>query len=806
MDTGEIFHISEAFERVSEGVQPSSLRAISRHAPPKQQGNSRNGNGGSGGGGDGGGSSSSSGGFMSGLMNAMGSMMGVDALRTTVPLEPCLLPLPPVCIQGDLLTGSTLRAAPTPDLFHVGDGLAISRAAAIETLTWRRHRCAADEGVVIKVCRLDGRGSGGGRAGSSRGLSYTTSVEDAGCYLSVTWSHSHERYAGCRPGGSSANAGGGVAGSAGRAVSGGFVQVHPNLRDAVQAMVAAAKASFDLTLRSVDKRKRGEHPPNLWRGPGGGGPGADSAGSAGAAGSGERGEREASVRLDGAARTIELSWRTTVGIRRGVTKPLSVQTLVYALPESGDRLLELVLSARRSCVLRCATPFERDLLVLTLKSFLREWPPAGSSATPLLTSGVMLETLVTNDDGNGSVGGGGGSPNGGGGGGGRAARGASWQSQQLLPSNRTSSCGSSSGRLHHVARSGLTRPLAGPAAVGDELIAMPSKALHSEGIEFSWFRTARTGGRTLIPGAASANYVPTADDFGCVLTLVCLPYASTPSGGAAAGGTGGSAPAAGGGSGGGGGRGGGGGSGGSSDHSRGLISRLGRSGDHHHDDDDDDDGWSDDDDASSHGKEHAGGGGGGGGGSAGGGSTGGGSGGGGAQATWLFGKHAMARLPYEVRLSEPLEWKVHRICSKGSGEFSVRMVAEENGDGGVGMLGGDGGGGGADEISEPRGGGGGGDTPLTLVVSKSSLHVRGSWGSAKRLQCTYSKGTATTALKVCMPHATCRKATCRMRCRNVLAPHLREPLSTPPTIQFPPSDPSPAQACVSKSTTGRRKS
>ena len=86
--------------------------------------------------------------------------------------------------------------------FRVGDGLARARAAAIEVVTWRGHHSAADEGVVIRTCRLPSSAryasvTAGGRgampAPSHVGFAYTVGMEDVGCYLSVSWERPHHR-------------------------------------------------------------------------------------------------------------------------------------------------------------------------------------------------------------------------------------------------------------------------------------------------------------------------------------------------------------------------------------------------------------------------------------------------------------------------------------------------------------------------------------------------------------------------------------------------------------------------------------
>ena len=45
---------------------------------------------------------------------------------------------------------------------------------------------------------------------------------------------------------------------------------------------------------------------------------------------------------------------------------------------AGGEVLELVMSARRSYLLLFSDPRDRDLLILTMRAYLREWPPKGS--------------------------------------------------------------------------------------------------------------------------------------------------------------------------------------------------------------------------------------------------------------------------------------------------------------------------------------------------------------------------------------------------------------------------------------------
>ena len=226
----------------------------------------------------------------------------------------------------------------------------------------------------------------------------------------------------------------------------------------------------------------------------------------------------AQVRLDGPNRLVELSWRNAVGIRRGVTKPLSVYTAAAViglnaaavsalLAFTGDldrrggggggtrgdeAVLELVVSARRSYMIQCATQLERDVLVSTIRAFVREWPPVGSPPLPMLVDGIIVEVGFSGS----SLSTGGGSGGVGAGCGGEVA------------------CVSPDGGVS-ASPDDLRRPLSSAAMLGDRLIVTPSKLIHGEGVEYTWFRIARTGGRALIPYARGPEYAPTADDFGC---------------------------------------------------------------------------------------------------------------------------------------------------------------------------------------------------------------------------------------------------------------------------------------------------
>ena len=53
---------------------------------------------------------------------------------------------------------------------------------------------------------------------------------------------------------------------------------------------------------------------------------------------------------------------------------------------AGGEVLELVMSARRSYLLLFSDPRDRDLLILTMRAYLREWPPKGPKGSELATA------------------------------------------------------------------------------------------------------------------------------------------------------------------------------------------------------------------------------------------------------------------------------------------------------------------------------------------------------------------------------------------------------------------------------------
>ena len=538
LDTGEVYHVSEVEERVSLGVQPTSLRPISRYAPSR--------------GGEG------SKGIFAALLQAV-----VGEKHVNVALEPALLPLPSIALQGDLLTGASLRATINTDCFRVGDCLATKRAEAVQWVVWRRHRSAADRGEVIKRSRVQAKDlmqrsvgsvrrpssapAGGASSTPESALSYTCTVEDVGCFLSVS---AEEQVVGAKKGaggrggaGASSASGGADAGAgieAGRAVSGGYVQVHPSLRDTVESHVSAGKATFEAVLLSVHQRKRGEPP--MHRG------GHSSSSEP------KKNLPKVTVRLDGSTRTLQLAYKNSVGLTRAVSKPLSVHTAAAALALKGAELqkvlasgdlktsgdlgrsralsgdlktsggaapsrpsaagaggqptaggagedangevMELVMSERRSYLIKCPNTRSRDVLILTLRGYLREWPPTGCSPPPLLLDVITLEVSMKS---NATV------------------------SVSDSPRQSHGSAGRG-GSLLQMKGEGIRRPLTRAPTLEDILMATTARTMYADGVEYTWFRIARTGGRSLIPYAQGPNYSPTADDFGCGLVVVAVPY------------------------------------------------------------------------------------------------------------------------------------------------------------------------------------------------------------------------------------------------------------------------------------------
>ena len=120
LDTGEAIHVSEIDERIAAGQQPQSLRPLARVPPPA--------------------------GFLASLFS-LGPV--------TVPLEPCLRPLPLLSIAGDLTNGSHLRLVVARDRFVAGDGLARALASVVRHVEWRRQKCTSEEGQLLRTCSAE---------------------------------------------------------------------------------------------------------------------------------------------------------------------------------------------------------------------------------------------------------------------------------------------------------------------------------------------------------------------------------------------------------------------------------------------------------------------------------------------------------------------------------------------------------------------------------------------------------------------------------------------------------------------------
>ena len=363
-----------------------------------------------------------------------------------VELEPCLQPLPLLSIAGAMHHGSSLRLLVARDRFRVGDGLARGLAAAVREVTWRRQRCASEAGLVVKRGAAD--------------AAYQPCADDVGCMLSVRW-----------------------------ASADGFelradtthLGVQPGLRDTISSYVAAAKASFDVTFVKSLTLTRGAAPTAM--------PTPDS--KAAVAGvpspwSGASAAHRATVRIDGGAKVVEVTARSdAIALRRSRTKPLSKHTRLV-LDGSEPTLFLLQISGRRAYVLAAASSWERDLIALTLRAFLDEFPPADTPPTPLLLEAVTVD---------------------------------------VVPPLRPEPDGVSERSDGSPPPPATPEPLSAPPVLHSSLRAVVPRAVHASGVEVAWYRTARNGVRTLVPGSFSSAYSPTADDLGCVLAVEAIPYA-----------------------------------------------------------------------------------------------------------------------------------------------------------------------------------------------------------------------------------------------------------------------------------------
>jgi hypothetical protein len=244
------------------------------------------------------------------------------------------------------------------------------------------------------------------------------------------------------------------------------------------------------------------------------------------------------VRLDGSTRTLQLAYKNSMGLTRAVSKPLSVHTAAAALALKGAELqkvlasgdlkisggaapsrpsaagaggqptaggagddangevMELVMSERRSYLIKCPNTRSRDVLILTLRGYLREWPPTGCSPPPLLLDAITLEVSMKT---NATI------------------------SSSDSPRQSHGSAGRG-GSLLQMKGEGIRRPLTRAPTLEEVLMVTTARTMYADGVEYTWFRIARTGGRSLIPYAQGPNYSPTADDFGCGLVVVAVPY------------------------------------------------------------------------------------------------------------------------------------------------------------------------------------------------------------------------------------------------------------------------------------------
>ena len=89
---------------------------------------------------------------------------------SAVPLELCLPPLPFLSISGEPLTGVPLRLAVGRDRYVLGDSLARETLEFGFEVTWRRQRCASQDGEPVHV-------------GSE--LTFTPTADDVDCLLAA---------------------------------------------------------------------------------------------------------------------------------------------------------------------------------------------------------------------------------------------------------------------------------------------------------------------------------------------------------------------------------------------------------------------------------------------------------------------------------------------------------------------------------------------------------------------------------------------------------------------------------------------
>ncbi len=379
LDTGERIHMSEIDERVASGIQPTSLRSLARASSSRQ----------------------------SGWLGAVFGWGGAKAKE--VALEPCLKPIPLLSIVGEPLTGNSLRVAVARDRrapsgsparvvnslvtpprapsapaadprrpalcrFHIGDGLAHGMAYAVSSVTWRRHKCASDTvGSFLCTRRVT--------------EPYRPGADDAGCRLTVTWSSAD-----------------GVPMRAETAQ----VVVTPGMRDQISSLVANGRASFEVALL-----RRSKKPTRFSTAPSGLG-GARGSRVVGGQLPGMGGlppdikVRRATVKIDGAGRSLEIcTSRSGLHLPHTFVSPFSRHTSASASAFDDD-ILQLstakrgdgadgaaagVRRKRKAFTIRCASGWERDLFIHSLRAFISEWPPPDVPPTPLLVDTPTVELV-----------------------------------------------------------------------------------------------------------------------------------------------------------------------------------------------------------------------------------------------------------------------------------------------------------------------------------------------------------------------------------------------------------------------------
>ena len=488
LDTGEAIHVSEIDERIAAGQQPQSLRPLARVPPPA--------------------------GFLASLFS-LGPV--------TVPLEPCLRPLPLLSIAGDLTNGSHLRLVVARDRFVAGDGLARALASVVRHVEWRRQKCTSEEGQLLRTCSAE--------------ESYVPNADDVGAMLSAVWlaadglrlsaetshvqvqpgtytlttdsllalhallcwpilcwryppytpysagptrltrpTHSpdstyctragaarHARHDRELPGGGARLLRGAAPRQGAPPTSPPFPPTHPHTHCTHTHTRARAHT---LLLAQVRHAAGTSWPAERL--------------------SGERKAQRALIRLDGHAKTVEVQRQEGRAWGRSRTRAFSRAVGVVLKPEDHNILTPLTfllqMTDGSAYMMRASSAWERDLVALSLRTFLTEYPPLDMPPTPLLLEPLTVSVEDDSDDDE---------PASGAGGGGEAAA--------------------------------PTEPLSGVPLLGDPLVASTPRALHASSLEYGWYRTARNGVRALIRDAAGPSYCPTADDLGCMLSVEVTP-------------------------------------------------------------------------------------------------------------------------------------------------------------------------------------------------------------------------------------------------------------------------------------------